>query len=69
MNEVLIAFAAAALAVIALSTEPRIPSEMRESRIAQAAPPADRPAPPAADVRDDDDDDAAGADDDERDDD
>jgi hypothetical protein len=69
MNEVLIAFAAAALAAIALSTEPRIPSEMTGSRIAQAAPPADRRAPPAADVRDDEDDDRPGEDDGDRDDD
>jgi hypothetical protein len=67
MSEVLIAFAAAALAAIALSTEPRLPSEMSASRIAQAAPPVDRRAPPTADDRDDDDDDGPGADDNDRD--
>jgi hypothetical protein len=76
MNEVLIAFAAAVLAAIALSAEPGTPSERTVGRIAQAAPPAvelgrpsaDDQEAEAADDRDDDDDDRPGADDDRDDD-
>jgi hypothetical protein len=71
MNEVLIAFAAAAVAALALTADPRIPSEMTGSRMAQAAPPAEQPAPsaePSADDREDDDDGGPGADDDRDDD-
>jgi hypothetical protein len=66
MSEVLIAIFAAALAATALSTEPRLPTE---DRIAQAAPPVERPAPPAADDRDNNDNDRPDADDNDRDDD
>ena len=69
MSEVLIAVFAAALAATALSAEPRIASEKAGIRIAQAAPPVDRPAPAAADDRDDDDDDRPGAGNNDRDDD
>jgi hypothetical protein len=75
---VLIAFAVAVLAAIALSAEPGPPSERTVGRIAQPAPPAVEPGRPSADDwdhddRDDDDrdedDDRPGADDDDRDDD
>jgi hypothetical protein len=68
MSEVLIAIIAAALVATALSADPRTPSKMPGSSIAQAAPPVERRAPPTADDRDNDDDNGPEADDNDRDD-